>query len=192
MTADDKPRQLLRLSEVLELTTLSKTQLHLMRSKGLFPEPIDLGSRRVAWDPRAINEWIESRGMPADSSTEKSCRALEKIAQVCHEVNRAYCQALGDYTHLPWAEAPEWQRDSARMGAKVHTEGNFGAEASHAAWLKAKTDEGWVYGPIKNPLLKQHPCMVPFCDLPPEQQAKDFIFRAIVHALRETAPVGPT
>jgi len=30
---------------------------------------------------------------------------------------------------------------------------------------------------------------VPFDMLPQAQQAKDFIFRAVVHALRETAPV---
>jgi hypothetical protein len=29
--------------------------------------------------------------------------------------------------------------------------------------------------------------MLPFDELPPEQQAKDFIFRAIVHALKEQA-----
>lgn len=53
---------------------------------------------------------------------------LDKIARVCHEVNRAYCQALGDNSQPAWEDAPAWQR---------------------------------------------------------EQQAKDFIFRAVVHAMKD-------
>ena len=41
-----------------------------------------------------------------------------------------------------------------------------------------------MYGPVKDLDAKQHPCMVPFEQLPVEQQAKDYIFRAVVHALR--------
>ena len=108
----------------------------------------------------------------------------EQIARVAHEVNRAYCQSLGDMSQPTWEDAPEWQRSSARMGVDLHTMGNFGPEASHISWAKQKIEEGWVYGPEKNPEAKTHPCIVPFDQLPREQQAKDFIFRAIVHALR--------
>lgn len=107
----------------------------------------------------------------------------EQIARVCHEVNRAYCQAIGDHSQPTWEDAPEWQRVSARMGVDLHTMGNFGPEASHIGWMKQKQDDGWTYGPVKDPVKKEHPCMVPFSDLPVEQQAKDYIFRAVVHAL---------
>lgn len=110
---------------------------------------------------------------------------IEKIARVCHEVNRAYCQAIGDNSQVPWEEAPEWQRESARMGVDLHSMGYFGPEASHVSWMKQKIDTGWTYGPKKDVELKEHPCMVPFDQLPTEQQAKDYIFRAIVHALRD-------
>ena len=113
----------------------------------------------------------------------------ENIARVCHEVNRAYCQALGDHSQPTWEEAPQWQKDSAMLGVKLHTENNVGPEASHESWMAQKVSEGWVYGPEKNPDSKTHHCIVPFDMLPREQQAKDFIFRAIVHALRATAPV---
>jgi len=109
----------------------------------------------------------------------------EKIARVCHEVNRAYCQALGDHSQPTWEDAPEWQRSSARMGVDLHTMGDFGPEASHISWMKQKIDEGWVYGETKDPDLKQHPCIVPFDALPVAQQAKDYIFRAVVHAMKE-------
>lgn len=113
----------------------------------------------------------------------------EQIARVCHEVNRAYCSALGDHSQPAWEDAPQWQKDSALLGIKMHCEQDVGPEGSHFAWMRQKQADGWVYGPLKDPEKKEHPCMVPFSELPLEQQAKDFIFRAVVHALRDTAPV---
>ena len=108
----------------------------------------------------------------------------EQIARVCHEVNRAYCQALGDNSQPTWEDAPQWAKDSAMLGVELHTNNpEASAAASHESWMKQKVVEGWVYGPEKNPELKQHHCMVPFDALPVAQQAKDFIFRGVVHAL---------
>lgn len=117
-------------------------------------------------------------------ATVQSAEKIDRIAQVCHGVNRAYCQALGDNSQVEWDEAPAWQRESARMGVDLHLMGNFGPEASHEAWMNQKLAEGWVYGPVKDAEKKEHPCMVAFNELPAEQQAKDFIFRAVVHALK--------
>ena len=110
---------------------------------------------------------------------------MEQIARVAHEVNRAYCQALGDNSQSKWEDAPAWQRRSARMGVDLHLMGDFGPEASHISWMKEKVDDGWVYGTEKNADKKTHPCIVPFGELPVQQQAKDYIFRAVVHALRD-------
>ena len=108
-----------------------------------------------------------------------------QIARVCHEVNRAYCQALGDNSQPTWEDAPQWQRDSALLGVQLHlTDPDASAAASHESWMAQKIAEGWVWGPNKNPELKQHYCIVPFELLPVAQQAKDFIFRGVVHALR--------
>lgn len=108
----------------------------------------------------------------------------EQIARVAHEVNRAYCEALGDSSQPAWEDAPQWQRDSAMLGVKLHTENpSASAAASHESWMAQKVADGWVYGPEKRPELKQHHCIVPFDQLPVEQQAKDFIFRGVVHAL---------
>ena len=116
------------------------------------------------------------------------------IARVCHEVNREYCLALGDDSQPTWPEAPQWQRDSAMLGVELHLSGEHGPEASHSSWMRQKVAEGWIYGPVKDPLLKQHPCMVSFDELPQAQQAKDYIFRAVVHALRdlESESIGST
>lgn len=107
------------------------------------------------------------------------------IARIAHEVNKAYCESLGDFSQPPWEDAPDWARDSALNGVRMHlADPNAGPEASHNAWMQQKADEGWTYGPEKRPDLKQHHCMVPFGDLPKEQQAKDYLFRGVVHALK--------
>jgi hypothetical protein len=36
---------------------------------------------------------------------------------------------------------------------------------------------------VKNPDKKEHPAIVPFDQLPPQEQAKDRLFRAVVRAL---------
>lgn len=107
-----------------------------------------------------------------------------EIARVAHEVNRAYCEALGDHSQVAWEDAPQWQRDSAILGVDLHIGNpNAGAQASHESWSAQKVADGWVYGSEKRPDLKQHPCLVPFNELPVQQQAKDFIFRGVVIAL---------
>jgi hypothetical protein len=110
-----------------------------------------------------------------------------EIARICHEVNRAYCQALGDNSQVPWEQAPQWQRDSALIGVELHI-GNpqLGPQASHESWMAHKLEAGWQYGTVKDEQLKRHPCLVPFDQLPQSQQAKDFIFRAVVHAVAAT------
>ncbi len=109
---------------------------------------------------------------------------VEVIARACHEVNRAYCQALGDDSQPSWNEAPEWQKESARVGVALHVnDPDASPAASHESWLAQKVAEGWVYGAVKNPEAKEHPCMVPFDELPAAQKAKDYIFRAVVHAM---------
>lgn len=109
----------------------------------------------------------------------------EEIAIVCHEANRAFCTTLGDYSQQPWEYAPKWQTDSAMAGVKFHLANPDATDAaSHENWLKQKEAEGWRYGEKKDPEKKEHPCFVPFDQLPPEQQAKDRLFRSIVHALR--------
>lgn len=109
----------------------------------------------------------------------------EDIANVCHEVNRSYCEALGDRSQPTWEQAPEWQRTSAINGVKFHVENpQAGPDHSHIEWLKEKEANGWSYGPVKDVALKQHPCCVPYDELPMEQKVKDYLFRAVVHACK--------
>lgn len=107
-----------------------------------------------------------------------------QIAQVCHEANKAFCETIGDFSQSPWPTAAEWQRESAVKGVEFALS-NPGSPASaqHDAWLSDKQKDGWIYGPVKDAATKQHPCMVPYEQLPIEQRVKDHLFRAIVKAI---------
>lgn len=112
----------------------------------------------------------------------------EQIAKVAHEVNRAYCLALGDSSQVAWEDAPQWQRDSAINGVNFHLANpTAGPDHSHDEWLKEKQATGWKYGPVKNPETKEHPCFVSYEELPAEQKAKDYLFRGVVHAMANLA-----
>lgn len=106
------------------------------------------------------------------------------IARVAHQINKSYCEALGDNSQVEWSEAPGWQKTSAINGVEFHLSNpNAGPSHSHDEWLKEKEATGWKYGEVKDADKKEHPCFVPYDELPAEQKAKDYIFRAIVHEL---------
>lgn len=107
---------------------------------------------------------------------------IEACARAAHEANRAYCLALGDTSQPAWEDAPEWQRSSARNGVRGALAGST-PEQSHESWLAEKAATGWKYGPVKNPEGKEHPCFVPYAELPPAQRAKDSIFTTVVRAV---------
>jgi hypothetical protein len=108
---------------------------------------------------------------------------VERIARVCHEANRAWCEATGDHSQTGWDDAPDWQRESALKGVLGALNGNT-PEQSHESWLAEKIATGWTYGEVKDPEAKTHPCMVDYSELPREQRKKDRLFVAVVGALR--------
>lgn len=113
--------------------------------------------------------------------------SLIHIAEIAHEVNRAYCKSIGDDSQVPWKDTPDWQKGSAWQGVLAILQNpETGPGESHAGWLKEKVADGWVWGPVKDPELKQHPCMVPFEDLPAPQQIKDYLFVGTVKAMLGT------
>ncbi len=129
---------------------------------------------------------INGRARKVFEKNDNEVSLVSVIAQVAHNVNAAYCAALGDLSQVPWEDAPEWQRESCLKGVELHLANpDAGPEASHEAWFLDKKLNGWVYGEKKNVAMKIHPCMVAFNDLPVDQQAKDFIFRAVVLSLAE-------
>lgn len=113
-----------------------------------------------------------------------STQRIENIASVCHEANRAWCEANGDYSQVSWAEAEDWQRESAMKGVEFRLNNpNTSSAAQHDAWMADKIKDGWTFGAKKDAEAKTHPSLVPYAQLSHVEQAKDRLFRAIVDQL---------
>ena len=119
--------------------------------------------------------------------------AVDTIARVCHEANRALQIAQDDPT-IPvaptWDECGDEMRESARAGVLGVLEGNT-PEQSHDQWVRFKVTHGWTLGPVKDEEKKQHPLLVPYDELPESQRIKDELFVAIVRALTGTSTPAP-
>lgn len=83
----------------------------------------------------------------------------DTIAQVAHEANRAYCHSMGDSSQLPWAKAPEWQRESAMNRVRFHLERHIAGKPANPSESHNSHEE-----------------------LPAEQRLKDDLFAGIVAA----------
>lgn len=110
---------------------------------------------------------------------------VERIAKVCHEVNRAYCEANGDTSQNTWENASKHIKESAITGVKAQLEKQLSPEQQHVLWMQHKFANGWTYGEKKDETLKTHPCLIPYSMLPKEQKAKDLLFITVVRAMKD-------
>lgn len=47
------------------------------------------------------------------------------------------------------------------------------AENTHELWATQRLKDGWTYGPQRDDAKKQHPCLVPYADLPESEKEYD-------------------
>lgn len=47
------------------------------------------------------------------------------------------------------------------------------AKNVHEVWASGRIKEGWTYGPRRDDTKKQHPCLVPYDELPEEEKEYD-------------------
>lgn len=114
----------------------------------------------------------------------------EDVARIAHAANNALQGVIGDpWASPPWPAAEDWRR-----AAKIHTvqavrEASAEMDVTpgdvHSEWMRWYTDRGWVYGPIKDDVLKTHPCLVPYDQLPEAEKMKDCLFLALVRLFTE-------
>ncbi len=110
---------------------------------------------------------------------------VTQIAEVAHETNRVYCKVIGAFSQIPWDGAPDWQKESGIKGVRFSLDNpNADPSAQHVAWLKDKYADGWKYGEVKDPEKKEHPCCMPYEELPESQRVKDALFVGVVRALK--------
>lgn len=103
-------------------------------------------------------------------------------AEAAHEMNRIFCNAHGDNSQPYFKDAPDWQKQSS-VNTTINVINGASPEKTHEVWLIEKLNAGWKYGPVKDPDKKEHPCIIPYYQLPPEQKAKDFLFSETVKVM---------
>jgi hypothetical protein len=47
------------------------------------------------------------------------------------------------------------------------------ARNAHEIWAQRRLAEGWKYGPMRNDAAREHPCLVPYDDLPESEKEYD-------------------
>ena len=103
---------------------------------------------------------------------------IEFIARECHHNNLLFCRVMGDDSQVTWDEAKDNIKQSAIDGVTYFINNpNCESAEQHESWMKFKLNDGWVYGGVKDASKKTHPCLVPYNELPPSQQFKDYLFR---------------
>ena len=116
------------------------------------------------------------------------------VARLVHTVVREYNvlhKVPGD--NYSWYDMdPEYRKSIATAVRREMANPAKTPAASHEKWLKEREDGGWVYGPVKDQAKKEHPCMVPYDDLPEVQKFKDTIFAGMVSLLKDGPPVADT
>ena len=62
------------------------------------------------------------------------------------------------------------------------------AENSHDVWASQRMQDGWTHGATRNDALKQHPCLVPYNELPEAEKVYDR--RTALETLRAIVALG--
>lgn len=114
-----------------------------------------------------------------------SATALYELARVAHDINSAYITSITGQQQAPFAELPH-PHQVALVESVIfylsHPEET--PESSHAGWLNAKREAGWVHGADMDIDAKVDPRLVPYDELPQDQRTKDYLFKACVESLR--------
>ena len=106
------------------------------------------------------------------------------IARVAHEACRALLQIHGDQAQPAWHAAPVWVKKTMIDAVEfLIANPEAGYKSLQDNWLAEKIRDGWKLGKKKDAERKTHPFMVPFDQLPKEQQLKDQLIWSIVAAL---------
>ena len=112
---------------------------------------------------------------------ESAVDQITQLAKFCHGVLSQYGSAYGQELNV-WDELKHGEKQHY-IGRIAHfmTYPDSDASAPHEAWKMRLMLNGWSYGEEFNAERKTRPELVYFSQLPPEQQAVDFIIKGIVH-----------
>jgi len=103
---------------------------------------------------------------------------IDFIARIRHLCWCCYQLGAGQaYNTKPNDDQLESQKDGTLF---MLENPNITPEENHNNWMKKKTEQGWVYGEVKDFEKKTHPDLVPFDELPEVEKNKD-VMDAMAH-----------
>lgn len=112
-----------------------------------------------------------------DLSFEARCAA---IAQVVHAANRQYVEFIGGRAVNPtWEQIREPERQGLIKAVIDMIKEPKTPATSHEAWCVARKADGWSKDKTYSHARKTHPNLVPYAQLPFEEQFKDHLFMGI-------------
>ena len=62
------------------------------------------------------------------------------------------------------------------------------ARNNHEVWAQRRLAEGWRYGPRRDDVRKEHPCLVPYSELP--ESEKEYDRSTVVETLKTMLAMG--
>lgn len=96
----------------------------------------------------------------------------EDLARICHEAHLALRIGLNDSADdMHFDALPQERKDLVIDEVRRFREGQS-LETVHAAWVNWMLERGWRWGIYRNREEKIHPNLVPYDQLPVEEQAK--------------------
>lgn len=106
-----------------------------------------------------------------------------QIAQILYDANGAMCR-INNEDWKPWNELTEEQQKGYEKAVLMKLSNpEMTPKEQHEAWMKQRTEQGWVFGEVKDVEKKTSPCLIPYEELPANQRIKDDLFQAIVLAM---------
>jgi hypothetical protein len=112
---------------------------------------------------------------------------VDEITKIIYEAIRLEAEWSGrSIVPEPWKKRDKAFRDQMiKVVEKYLKIGKLPTpEEAHNSWVKAYKKMGWKYGKKRDSVLKTHPNMVSFHDLPLDEQQKDAIFLAFVYVAK--------
>lgn len=106
------------------------------------------------------------------------------LAMLCHEANRAYCISQGDQSQPTWDALPYHMQQSVVDGVQ-HALGGADPYSQHERWCAVRSEQGWVYGEVKDTEAKTHPNLVSYDLLPPANREKTRLFLDLVKTMQK-------
>ena len=97
-----------------------------------------------------------------------------RLVLAIHEANKEIQQQTGEFIPQLSKHLTKSILDGVYF---VLDNPNCTPEQQHNNWCYFKRADGWRYGPEKDFERKEHPCLVPYSELPDVQQRKDSVFR---------------